>query len=353
MKRFNTYEEFIVENDNLKLLTKEQLSWCKKHIKGTFSVNNQGEVIVPKDLSFKNSIFGRFPVKFGTVKGNFECVNCENLVSLEGSPSYVRGNFLIGGCPSLESLDGAPTYVRQNFEVNDDEAYRILSKFLYNKAIRKPSRTPEEIDTALNHPKSKATTLDGIPKDLYVEGYFIIKSNSLVSLEIVPKTITVEAGYAYTSENLVSLKGAPSHVEGSFECNYCPKLVSLKGAPAHVGGDFNCYYCVKLASLEGAPAHVGGNFDCRSCSNLVSLEGAPAHVGGNFDCRSCSNLVSLEGAPSQVGKKFNLMYRGCPKLPDSFTGIIDDYFKKEIDWKTAHKMIHSEPHRAARSLGIL
>ena len=147
------------------------------------------------------------------------------------------------------------------------------------------------------------------------------------------------------------VKFAP--VKGNFDCDDCPKLISLEGAPSHVGGNFWCSGCPELVSLKGAPAHVGGNFSCTRCPELTSLEGAPAHVGGNFDCSSCSNLVSLEGAPSQVGKKFNLMYRGCPKLPDSFTGIIDDYFKKEIDWKTAHKMIHSEPHRAARSLGIL
>ena len=76
-------------------------------------------------------------------------------------------------------------------------------------------------------------------------------------------------------------------------------------------------------------APVKGNFDCDDCPKLISLEGAPSHVGGNFYCDN------------------------CPELPDSFMGIIKDYNKKEIDWKMAHKLIHSKTTRAARSLGLI
>jgi hypothetical protein len=74
---------------------------------------------------------------------------------------------------------------------------------------------------------------------------------------------------------------------------------------------------------------VGGWFDCNRCPKLASLEGAPAHVGGWFNCGN------------------------CPELPVTFVEIIEDYNEEEIDWKQAHKMIHSETARKAYSLGLI
>jgi len=118
-------------------------------------------------------------------------------------------------------------------------------------------------------------------------------------------------------------------VKGTFDCSRCPNLVSLKGAPAHVGESFWCRGCPKLTSLEGAPSHVGGDFNCENCPKLASLEGAPAHVGGYFYCGN------------------------CPELPVTFVEIIKDYNEEEIDWKTAHKLIHSETARTAHAIGLI
>jgi len=145
------------------------------------------------------------------------------------------------------------------------------------------------------------------------------------------------------------VKFAP--VKGNFDCDDCPKLISLEGAPSHVGGNFWCSGCPELVSLKGAPAHVGELFSCTRCPELTSLEGAPSHVGGPIFCDRCPNLITLEGAPSHVGGNFYC--DNCPELPDSFMGIIKDYNKKEIDWKMAHKLIHSKTTRAARSLGLI
>jgi hypothetical protein len=185
MKRFNNYTEFLNEAlDPSKFLTQEQVDWCNRHIEGEWGVNVKGEVTVTKNLSFKDTSFERFPVKFAPVKGNFNCSECPKLTSLEG---------------------------------------------------------------------------------------------------------------------------APSHVGGHFSCDNCPNLVSLKGAPAHVHKSFSCSHCPKLTSLEAAPAHVGGYFWCND----------------------------------------------CPKLPASFEGIIKDYIDKRIDWKQAHKLIHSETGRKAHSIGLI
>jgi hypothetical protein len=43
----------------------------------------------------------------------------------------------------------------------------------------------------------------------------------------------------------------------------------------------------------------------------------------------------------------------CPKLPDYFDRIIEDYNDKRIDWKQAHKLIHSETGRKAHSIGLI
>jgi len=52
-----------------------------------------------------------------------------------------------------------------------------------------------------------------------------------------------------------------------------------------------------------------------------------------------------------VGGWFNC--GNCPELPVTFVEIIEDYNEEEIDWKQAHKMIHSETARKAYSLGLI
>ncbi len=160
----------------------------------------------------------------------------------------------------------------------------------------------------------------------------------------------VNGSFVCYSPKLVSLKGAPVRVRGTFDCRNCPNLVSLEGASEYVGRAFQCGHCPNLVSLKGAPSHVGGDFDCEGCDKLTSLEGAPAHVG-SFDCFRCPKLTSLEGAPAHVEGGF-YCFR-CPKLPDYFEEIIDDYNKKRIDWKQAHKLIHSETGRKAHSIGLI
>ena len=53
-------------------------------------------------------INGKLPFKFGKVDGDFSCMKCTSLTSLEGSPQEVGRNFYCRNCPSLKSLEGAP-----------------------------------------------------------------------------------------------------------------------------------------------------------------------------------------------------------------------------------------------------
>jgi hypothetical protein len=96
---------------------------------------------------------------------------------------------------------------------------------------------------------------------------------------------------------MVSLEGAPSIVEGIFECSY-NQLTSLEGAPQTVNGTFDCSYN-NLNILKGAPRVIKGDFDCKN-NLLVSLEGAPEIVDGNFDCKDNDNLQSLDYLPGNI-----------------------------------------------------
>ena len=100
--------------------------------------------------------------------------------------------------------------------------------------------------------------------------------------------------------DLTSLEGAPSKVNGSFNCNG-NRLTSLDGSPVVVGENF---YCVKnlLTSLKGGPVEVGADFNCAQ-NSLTSLEGAPSSIPNDFVCND-NPLTTLEGAPSSIDRKF-------------------------------------------------
>ena len=183
-----------------------------------------GDVKVEKDLVSPD---GKLIVKFGVVKGNFNCSHNE-LTSLEGAPQEVGGWF---NClrNQLTSLEGAPKEVGEDFDCSFNQL----------------------------------TSLEGAPQK--VGTYFDCGVNKLTSLE-----------------------GAPKEVGGDFDC-YNNKLTSLVGAPQKVGGSFRCSKN-QLTSLEEAPKEVGESFNCRY-NKLTSLEGAPQEVGGDFYCDNNDNLV--------------------------------------------------------------
>ena len=103
------------------------------------------------------------PVKVG---GNFECVNCKNLISLKGAPKEVGGDFECGYCPKLTSLEGAPEKIGKDFDCG------------YCTELK---------------------SLKGIPK-------------------IIPANF-----YCTNCFELKSLRGAPKEVGGCFDCRYCDR----------------------------------------------------------------------------------------------------------------------------------
>lgn len=144
--------------------------------------------------SFTNGLF-----EWGKIEGDFSCMDCRDLVSLEGAPKEIAGEFYCGFCSKLRSLEGAPEYVGR-FDCNH--------------------------------------------------------CDSLTDLKGAPKKVIWDFDCS-SCRRLGSLQGAPEFVGGDFNCDDCPYLRSLHGAPKEVVGDFNCQYCKSVRSLDGI-GKVGG-----------------------------------------------------------------------------------------------
>ena len=82
-------------------------------IEGSYTIKDgvvdvKGSVGV-KNVDIKSLTNGTF--RFGTVVGDFYCVHCHNLKSLEGGPEKVGKNFNCVGCDGFKSLEGVPKEV--------------------------------------------------------------------------------------------------------------------------------------------------------------------------------------------------------------------------------------------------
>jgi hypothetical protein len=144
---------------------------CKEYGIINYTIND-GLVDVDGDVNISNKSLTKLPLKFGKVKGYFDC-SYNKLVSLEGAPKSVNGDF-----------------------------------YCYNNQL---------------------VSLEGAPES--VGGNFYCSHNKLVSLEGAPNSV---GGYFYCSNNqLVSLEGAPNSVGGDFYCQN-NKLVSLESCPLNI-----------------------------------------------------------------------------------------------------------------------
>lgn len=98
--------------------TKQILKDFKKSFKysGSASVDDQGRISCTGYVMLKPGYVHaqQLPVSFHKVLGNFDC-SYGNLVTLQGSPSYVGGSFY-GSMNRLESLQGAPAHVSGLFD---------------------------------------------------------------------------------------------------------------------------------------------------------------------------------------------------------------------------------------------
>jgi hypothetical protein len=176
---------------------------CNEYEIENYKINPDGTIDVYGDVDLSGNNFDiiAFPVKFGEVRGSFDCSYTE-LMNLEGAPHTVGGNF-----------DCSSSYL---------------------------------------------TTLFGSPK--YIGGDFHCESNKLTTLEHGP--LKVDRGYyCYSNDSLTSLIGSPKIVGGDFQIGSI-KIVALMDSPEHVGGDFHCIKCPKLISayMGSTDMYLGGKF---------------------------------------------------------------------------------------------
>ena len=84
--------------------------------KKQYTINKNGEVDVDGDVHFSNCGRLEIPVKFGTVTGNYEIMfNRFKSLKEGGCPRHVGGNLVCMECLELISLDGIPETIGEGF----------------------------------------------------------------------------------------------------------------------------------------------------------------------------------------------------------------------------------------------
>ena len=199
------------------------------YIYGEITINDDGCISVDGDCSTVRT-FDKFPVKFNTIVGDFDCNN-SILKSLEGGPKIVHGS------------------------------YHCSSNFI--------------------------KTLQGFPK--FVGKYCTCTDNELKSLEGLPEQL--DCDFDCSKNHIETLYGAPKIINGDFDCSY-NRLTSLEYSPQFVNGNYDCSYNM-LTSLEYSSQFVNGDFNC-SYNTITSLNGIPKVVKGSIIISSYHDLPLLK-----------------------------------------------------------
>jgi len=110
--------ESLLEQDIFKPPTEEEL---EKRFIERGKQNPDGSYDFDCSLYDVSSVIkdGKFKIKFGKVKGDFDCSN-NKLTSLEGAPKYVGGNFYCSH-NQLTSLEEAPERVEGGFYCSNNK----------------------------------------------------------------------------------------------------------------------------------------------------------------------------------------------------------------------------------------
>lgn len=240
----------------------------KKFIKRNFLTYNEATGLYDCEYDVKvynfDIINEMFPIKFGYIKGNFDCSSTD-LYSLKGAPYRIDGEMLCNNMPYLKNLEYAPKHVGGDFSISGCD---------------------------------NLESLEGAPS--YIGCDFVCNfCHKLKNLKGVPNEIGWKFDCGLCS-GLESLEGAPQEVGGSFMCNDNESLVSLEHSPLSVGGGFHCENCEKLKNLVGMSQTVGDEINCEDCDNLESLEGVPQDFAGKLYCSGCFNLKSLDFLPPKA-----------------------------------------------------
>jgi len=105
-------------------LTKEQLEFLDRVVKGEWTLNSDGKVDVNSNVIMSSGEFTEIPFKFGRVEENFIC-SFNNLTTLKNSPDYVGGVF---SCRSnnLTNLDYLPKHIEEELYISSNNLYNFF-----------------------------------------------------------------------------------------------------------------------------------------------------------------------------------------------------------------------------------
>ena len=178
------------------------------YIYGEITINDDGCISVDGDCSTVRA-FDKFPVKFNTIVGDFDCNN-SILKSLEGGPKIVHGSY---HCSSnfIKTLQGFPKFVGKYCNCTDNE-------------LKSLEGLPEQLDCDFDCSKNHIETLYGAPK--IINGDFDCSYNRLTSLEYSPQF--VNGNYDCSYNTITSLNGIPKVVKGSIIISSYHDLPLLK-----------------------------------------------------------------------------------------------------------------------------
>ena len=115
MKKIKSFSEHYSMNESfhVELIPEDINAICKKYDITRYTINSDGTVDVNNDVNLRVKGLTKLPLKFGIVKGSFDCGDNE-LTTLEGSPIEVSGGFKCNN-NKLTSLEGSPREVGRVF----------------------------------------------------------------------------------------------------------------------------------------------------------------------------------------------------------------------------------------------
>jgi hypothetical protein len=115
---------------------------------GGFNVRDDGKVDVHGSVTAEGHM-SRFPVAFGRIGGDFNCMKC-GLETLEGGPETVERNMIVED-NLLISLQGCPTSIRDGFYCDTNQLQDLKG-------------APESVAKTFSCEDNPLTSLEGLPK---------------------------------------------------------------------------------------------------------------------------------------------------------------------------------------------
>jgi hypothetical protein len=221
----------INENDHYSSST---MRWLERKVRN-FTIQEDGSVDIRGDFSSTHEDFEEFPIKLGSIFGNFDISFCVNLKKLNG-PTYVSDNVDFEGCVDLESLENGPTRVNGYFDITRC------------RSIKNLKGGPVHIgkQCIINH-CTNLSSLEGIAKEILGINLEIEDCPKLKSLDFIP---TIEGPWG------ISIKNTP--IFNLLKLLKIPKLESIT-----IADQFELPFTKELEQIIQKYLPLGDVMDCQ------------------------------------------------------------------------------------------